>query len=119
MSRFLGNVINFFNFQKPLMLFGEEPSEEKQRNLREAYQILDKIIEQSGTKFIAGNTITLADFSIFASLITFHIFFPCSDFPYIIAYVERFKKLPCFEINKEGLEIFSQLCSDAFKKRRK
>nr|UUV68089.1 glutathione S-transferase [Dendroctonus rhizophagus] len=101
---------------KPLMFFGEQPSEEKQRNLREAYQFLDKIIEQSGTQFIAGNTVTLADFSIIACLVTFHIFFPYSCFPNIIAYVERFKKLSCYEINKEGLDIFSQLCSNALKK---
>ncbi|XP_066151501.1 uncharacterized protein [Euwallacea fornicatus] len=101
---------------RPLIFHGVQPSKAQLDMLKEAYQILDKILEKSQTQYVAGNNVTIADFSIITSVTTWSVLEPFQEFPNLKKYVERFQKLPCYESNVEGLESYKKIAIDCLRK---
>ncbi|CAH1175606.1 unnamed protein product [Phaedon cochleariae] len=58
----------FRAFYTPTLIFGSPPDEENRTNLNEALQFLDTFLE--GQKWVAGDNMTIADFSIITVIAT-------------------------------------------------
>ncbi|XP_030756778.1 glutathione S-transferase 1-like [Sitophilus oryzae] len=91
---------------KPMVLYGVIPSKEKLDDLKEALELLNTFLEKSKTKFVAGNSLTIADFSIMTSVGFADNVVHFADYPQVKAYMERMEKLPCYGIkeNIDGME---------------
>ncbi|XP_066254315.1 uncharacterized protein [Euwallacea similis] len=99
------------------LLFQEvQPTKQQLDMLKEAFQILDKILEKSQTQYVAGNNVTIADFSIITSVTSWGFVESFQEFPNLKKYVEKFQKLPCYETNVEGLEMYKEVVVNGFRK---
>jgi glutathione S-transferase len=58
----------------------------------------------NGNSYIAGEVMTLADFSVWSTLLVLDLLFPIDDekFPKLRAYLKMLEQHPNFEINNEG-----------------
>lgn len=55
--------------------------------------------------WVAGDSVTIADFSFITSVTAMSIFVPVSDdYPNITRWIERCEALPYYEVNIEGFE---------------
>ncbi|KAF7267257.1 glutathione S-transferase 1-like [Rhynchophorus ferrugineus] len=94
---------------KPLIYKGIKPKQEQIDALREAYGILDTILAINKTQYVAGNTVSIADFSIVTTVTSWECLLPNDKFPHIKAYVERMQKYPYYEVIVEGSNILKNL----------
>lgn len=71
---------------------------------KEAYGFLEKFLE--GNNWIAGNSVTIADFSAISSITTMDVVVPidAKTYPNIVAWIKRCEKLPYYDVNKTGLD---------------
>jgi len=100
---------------KPLIYRDEQPTQEKLDELKDAFQILDRMLRDNKVDYVAGNKPTIADFSIVASITSWDVLIPYSEFPNIKTYVERAQKHPWYEENKEGLAQYKEMMKSKLK----
>ncbi|KAJ8979579.1 hypothetical protein NQ317_019154 [Molorchus minor] len=87
---------------------GETKEVTNEELLIEAYGQLETLLEQS--TYVAGETLTLADFSIVATVTSANLLVPIASnrFPKISAWLARIQKLPYYaEANQKGLDVFA------------
>ncbi|KAK4877102.1 hypothetical protein RN001_009608 [Aquatica leii] len=72
----------------------------------QVYEFLDKFLE--GSTWVAGNNVTLADFSLLSTITTLDDLVPIDSNKYanIIAWIKRGEQLPYYHANATGLELF-------------
>ncbi|XP_060520264.1 glutathione S-transferase 1-like [Cylas formicarius] len=90
-----------------------QPSKENLEYLKDAFAILDKLLQ--GKDYIAGGSLSIADFSILSSVTAWETFVPTKDFPNIVKYVQRMQKLPFSKVNLKGVEELKSLLSGKLK----
>ncbi|ENN79727.1 hypothetical protein YQE_03783, partial [Dendroctonus ponderosae] len=92
------------NIVKPLVFGGGvQPDKTKLETLKEVFLVVERMLEQCKSLYIAGNELSIADFSFTSTITQWNIFVPYADFPNIKSYIERIQKLPFYEANREGL----------------
>lgn len=86
-----------------------KPTQQALDGLNEAFATLDKQREVQNTKYIAGDELSIADFSVTATVTSWGYFLPNweNDYPNVKAYIDRMKQKDWFEANAEGLEGFN------------
>ncbi|KAF2894317.1 hypothetical protein ILUMI_11855 [Ignelater luminosus] len=82
---------------------------ERAAEVEEGYGFLEKFLE--GHQWLAGDSVTLADLSIITSLTSIDVVVPVDEkkFPNVTAWIKRVEKLPYYDGNKHGLEIFKNM----------
>ncbi|XP_044270059.1 uncharacterized protein LOC123014840 [Tribolium madens] len=72
--------------------------------VKEAYNFLEKFLE--GNEWVAGKSVTVADFSIISSITTMDVVVPidAKAYPNIYSWIKRCEKLPYYNLNKKGLD---------------
>ncbi|XP_050304489.1 glutathione S-transferase 1-1-like [Anthonomus grandis grandis] len=103
--------IRGLNISKPLVYRpgGVQPDEFRLKLLKEAFETLDRMLQRTKSDYIVGDRLTIADFSYITSITQWNIFVPYSRYPYVDAYIKRMKKLPFFELNEEGCNLYNEL----------
>ncbi|KAL1517204.1 hypothetical protein ABEB36_000998 [Hypothenemus hampei] len=104
--------IRGLNISKPMYFYNIKPTQDKIDELKESFEVLDRILKETGTKYIAGNNLTIADFSIVTSLTSWNVYVNYENFPNLKIYVERVQKLPCYEENRKGLEDYVNIIQE-------
>ncbi|XP_050513581.1 glutathione S-transferase 1-like isoform X1 [Diabrotica virgifera virgifera] len=85
--------------------------------LEEAYSITEKFLENSN--FIAGDHLTIADFSFITSITGWNMFFNLKEekYPKIVAWMKRMQALPYYnEANQVGQDHFYKIVKDKLPK---
>ncbi|KAF2886777.1 hypothetical protein ILUMI_19396, partial [Ignelater luminosus] len=89
----------------PIIMLGEkELSKENLVALKEGYSFLNKFLE--GNTFVAGENLTIADFSCVASISTGSVILPISSelYPSLFKWYQKCKALPYYDkANGPGL----------------
>nr|AVT42202.1 glutathione S-transferase e4 [Lissorhoptrus oryzophilus] len=80
-----------FVISKALIFANIKPTKEKLDELKEAYQMLESIFSTTASTYVAGNTLSIADFSLTAALTTADVFASLDEYPQIKEYLERVK----------------------------
>nr|AIL23541.1 glutathione S-transferase epsilon [Tenebrio molitor] len=113
---FDNGVLFPINALGPVIYGGERsvPLEKIQR-VEEAYGFVEKFLQ--GQDWIAGDAVTIADFSIIPSITTLDLVVPIDPerFPNVVAWIGRAEKLPCYDVNKRGLDQLKKLVEDRLK----
>ncbi|ENN79728.1 glutathione S-transferase 1-like [Dendroctonus ponderosae] len=79
-------------------------------DLQEAYGLLELILNKR--KFVAGDSMTIADFNIVATLSTTEVVVPMEkEYPRIDAWYAKMRQLPYYGINVKGVELFRTVFS--------
>ncbi|CAG9761827.1 unnamed protein product [Ceutorhynchus assimilis] len=80
--------------------------------LAEVYDLLELILQKR--IFVAGEQLTIADFSIVATLSNAEVFCPvdAKKHPKITAWNEKMKQLPYYSINEKGSQLFRELMTN-------
>lgn len=78
--------------------------------------MLESILKKR--KFVAGDQMTIADFSIVATLSTTEIYLPIDvgKYPKINAWYRKMKALPYYNINEKGVEMFKSVFNNLLSK---
>jgi len=99
---------------RPIMTGVEKKSSLYQnKNLSEGLfhnlDILERILENK--KYLAGDNLTIADLSYVSWIATMDVplKIPLDKYPRIAAWWKELEKLPCYEINREGVSTWSAL----------
>lgn len=99
-------IIN--SFQKLVLFEGSnEVPEHLKKALTEGYDLLENFLKKS--KYVAGDELSIADFSIVTTVNSFSAFVPLdeSQYPHISSWMQTMEKLPYYDgANKEGMEMF-------------
>ncbi|CAH0546309.1 unnamed protein product [Brassicogethes aeneus] len=71
----------------------------------EAYGYVENYLEK--TKFVAGNNVTIADFSLVTTVTSCDLVVPidATKFPKIAAWIKKMEQLPYYDVNKVGLDM--------------
>ncbi|XP_020801914.1 glutathione S-transferase E14 [Drosophila serrata] len=77
-----------------------------ERKLTEAYGIMERYLEKSN--YMAGDQLTLADFSLVTTLSTVNLMFPLTRFPRLQRWFTAMQQLDAYEANCSGLEKLRQ-----------
>uniref|UniRef100_A0A182KCV5 glutathione transferase n=1 Tax=Anopheles christyi TaxID=43041 RepID=A0A182KCV5_9DIPT len=102
---------------EPVFYWGETVvPQEKIDSVHKAYDLLESTLKTTGTEYLVGSTITLADISVSTSLSTLNAMFPAdaSKYPLVMAYLKRLEEtMPNYkEINteraNEALQLYNQ-----------
>ncbi|XP_035670873.1 glutathione S-transferase 1-like [Branchiostoma floridae] len=90
------------SYMAPQILRGEEADPEKAEKVRTSLELFNKVLE--GKTYVAGDCLTLPDFSLMASLtlLDFKDFDYKSNYPCIKAWNDRMRALPYFEETNKG-----------------
>ncbi|KYB28850.1 glutathione S-transferase 1 [Tribolium castaneum] len=72
--------------------------------IKESYNFLEKFLE--GNDWVAGKSVTIADFSIVSSITTMDIVVPidAKTYPNITSWIKRCQKLPYYHLNQKGCD---------------
>lgn len=87
-----------------------EISEDKKQQLLEAYDLLEIFLKNK--KYVAGNDLSIADFSIVTSINSIENLVPIdkTKYPRIISWLKQMEKLPYYDdANKNGLQMFKAM----------
>lgn len=84
-------------------------TEENVKTIEELYALLNTFLEK--TKFIAGDTLTIADFCIITTVSSGELFVPIDEakFPKLVDWAKRIKELPCYAAGLPGLKKFQDM----------
>ncbi|XP_018333399.1 glutathione S-transferase 1-like [Agrilus planipennis] len=93
--------------------FGESKSitENHVAAIKEAYSFLETFLSIENESYIAGNSLTIADFSLIASVTTMEMFVPiCPQlYPKLTAWIQRIESLPYYNsANQNGLNVYAE-----------
>lgn len=96
----------FFYFQKAVVAQDKSVSlDQMKADVRETYDMLELILKKR--KFVAGDSMTIADFSIVATLSTTEVYVPMEkEYPRIDEWYAKMRQLPYYSINAKGVEVF-------------
>jgi len=98
------NIVDYFH---PQLMSGEDADERKANALKQSLEYIDLFLEK--TCYCAGNHLTIADFSILASVTQLEgMDYKITAYPNLCKWVERLKsELPYYEsCNSAGIEMF-------------
>ncbi|KAK5641234.1 hypothetical protein RI129_009781 [Pyrocoelia pectoralis] len=98
------------NIAEPIIFFGSKTiPEHLKKNAVKVYEFLEIFLD--GHKWVAGDDITVADFSLIPNITSLNVMVPIDDgkFPNIKAWIKRAEKLPYYRANKKGLDDFKVL----------
>lgn len=90
-------------FQDPI-IDGRETtiSSEKVKRVVRGYESLERFLI-NGNSYIAGDVLTLADFSVWSTLLVLDLLFPIGEmFPKLKAYLKMLETHPNYEVNMIG-----------------
>lgn len=81
-----------------------------------AYEVLEGFLKD-GNSFVVGNSLTIADLSIWATLLSFRFLVPIDEekFPMLSKWLERMNSRPTYDINQSGADehiAFIRKCID-------
>lgn len=79
----------------------------------EAYDFVEKFLD--GNNWVAGDTLTVADFSFLTSISSWKMLVPFSEtkYPKITSWLNKMKQLPYYnEINECGLDEYRELLKE-------
>ena len=95
-----------FYFQYPVGLFGTEPPPGAEDEMKKVMENLEAKLE--GKKFLAGETLTLADISVMFNLtwMGVHPSFNMSAYPNFCKWRETIKEMPEYQKVNEGFDGF-------------
>ncbi|KAI4470438.1 glutathione s transferase d10 isoform a-related [Holotrichia oblita] len=98
-----------FLTMKYSLLRGEKIPELNKERAEEAYGFLETFLE--GQEWVAGNTLTIADLHLIATVTTLNVVFPLNKEKYlnIVKWIEKCKALPYYEENARGLQAYSDV----------
>lgn len=105
------------SFQKAIIVDKKETVPENLvDDAHEVYETLNKFLEQ--TNYIAGEKVTIADFSTVTTVTAFELFVPIDEekYPKLIAWIKRMQKLPCYRVNEAGFKEMQKYVQNAWKK---
>ncbi|KAI8420633.1 hypothetical protein MSG28_007877 [Choristoneura fumiferana] len=104
----------YMDYLIPQML---EPADEaKLKKVEEALGFVETFLE--GRQYIAGDNLTLADYSIAASVISFNsVGIDAFKTPRIKAWFERVKTVPGFSKSEEGAKLFGNVVKEMINKK--
>lgn len=94
-----------------------EVSQDKSLAVQRGYRVLEKYLQK--TKFLAADTMTLADLCVFAWMesITQVVTISEKDYPKISNWLQTLRKLPYYvEANKAGADLHIKLFRDALER---
>lgn len=94
-----------------------EVPQDKIDNIHRGYRVLEAYLEK--TKFLASDSMTLADLSIFAWMESMIQVVAVTEeiYPKITLWLENLRKLPYYEeTNKNGADLHIKLFNDALKR---
>jgi len=98
------NIVDYFH---PQLMSGEAPDEKRANALKQSLDYIDIFLDKS--RYCAGDHLTIADFSILASVTQLEgMDYKVSSYPNLFKWVQRLKKeLPYYEsCNTAGIEMF-------------
>ncbi|XP_068892693.1 glutathione S-transferase 1-like [Tenebrio molitor] len=101
---------------RPIIYEGEKTvPRDKADKVREAYSFLEKFLE--GKNWVAGDAVSVADFSIISSITTMDVVVPVDTktCPNIASWIKRMEKLPYYDENKKGLDQIRQIIEEKLK----
>ncbi|XP_066154049.1 glutathione S-transferase E14-like [Euwallacea fornicatus] len=87
-------------------LFYENQTSIGQKNikdLREVYKILDKMLEDH--KFLAGDRLTIADISVFSSVVIGNLFLAVEEYIHLNEWLLKIQKMDLYAACERGVEI--------------
>jgi glutathione S-transferase len=81
----------------------KEVPQETANQVLEAYRFLEAFLEKN--KWMAGGEVTIADFSLAASVTSLDVLVPVDSllFPKVTAWIQRFQALSYAKVNEPGL----------------
>jgi len=87
----------------------KEIPQDKVAEIKEAYGYLEKFLERQ--QWIAGDCLTIADFSCVTSVTSLNVIVPLDSeiYPNVTNWIKRAQELPCFASEPEELEMFRNL----------
>lgn len=97
--------IFFYYFQKLILQGGKKSAPQDQVDeIVERYDILEKFL--TGAPYVALGHLTIADFSLIATVTTSDILIPvdAKKYPKITAWIKKISALPYYAANKNGLD---------------
>lgn len=77
--------------------------EDKIQGVKEAYHFLEQFL--NGQNWVAGENMTIADFSILSSITVMDVLVPIGvqEFPNISNWLKRMETLPYYEVSQRGV----------------
>lgn len=86
--------------------------EDKIQGVKEAYGFLEKFL--NGQNWVAGENMTIADFSILSSITVMNVLVPISlqEFPNIINWLKRMEVLPYYDVSQKGVVQIQKLIEE-------
>ncbi|RZC34059.1 glutathione S-transferase 1 [Asbolus verrucosus] len=78
-------------------------------SVNEVYKFLEAFL--NGRPWMAGNNITVADYSLIGSISTLHVLVPidAQNYPQVNAWLKKAEKLPEYAANQKGLDMFKEM----------
>lgn len=108
----------YLRFQKNVIFYGKsEITEEDRKPLKEAYDIVEKFLEDKG--WIAGDSLSIADFSFVTTITSWSVLVPIDEslHPRIGRWLKRMETLPYYkEANIPGNQILEETIRAKLKK---
>lgn len=86
------------------------------KSVEEIYSLLNTFLEK--TKFIAGDSVTVADFSVISTVSVGELLVPVDEarFPKLAEWEKKIKELPCYSVSVPGLKKVEAYLSTLLKK---
>lgn len=91
-------------------------TEEHIKSFEEFYSLLNTFLER--TKFIAGDSLTIADFSVISTVSGAEVVVPVDEvkFPKLVQWEKKMKELPCYAVSKPGIKMLEEILLPKLKK---
>lgn len=86
------------------------------KDAEDALSIFNTLLE--GSRFAAGDEVTVADFCLIASVTTLDFDVPVDKEKYlrVATWVKEIKKLPCYGVNEPGLILYKKMANERLSK---
>lgn len=94
-----------------------EIPQEKRDGILNGYSKIEKLLK--GNDFLCGNQMRLCDLSLWCMIESSSLIIPIDDYPNIISWLERMRKLPTYKLNKEGASAHVRMYHDCIEKFKK
>ena len=74
--------------------------------VNEIYSFVESFLD--GRKWVAGDSVTIADFSSITTLTSLDVLvkIEATKYPDLVAYLKRAEALPVYDVSKKGLDVF-------------
>lgn len=80
--------------------------------MKDAYKFLEQFL--NGQNWVAGENMTIADFSILSSITVMNVLVPikAEEFPNIVNWLKRIETLPYYEVSQKGVVQIEKLIKE-------